>query len=110
MTQAAIKPVQVGDIFTYTWGYDQTNVEFYQVVRISEKSAWLVEIGTTSVKTTGWASDKVIPNPTDIRKPKPIVKRIQIATWSKEPYHYFSMDHGSLRPWDEKPEHRSWYA
>lgn len=33
--------VKVGDIFTASWGYDQTNVDFFQVIEL---------VGTTSVR------------------------------------------------------------
>lgn len=33
--------VQVGDIYRTSWGYDQTNVEFFEVVRVTGASAVL---------------------------------------------------------------------
>lgn len=36
--------VQAGDIFYTSWGYEQTNVEFYQVIRATEKTVWVREI------------------------------------------------------------------
>lgn len=37
--------VQVGDIFEMTWGYDQTNVDFFQVVKLcGEKSCRVVQV------------------------------------------------------------------
>lgn len=35
---------QVGAIWHTSWGYDQTNVEFFEVVRESESSVWLRRI------------------------------------------------------------------
>jgi hypothetical protein len=35
----------VGSVWYTSWGYDQTNVEFFQVVRETEKSIWLRRIG-----------------------------------------------------------------
>lgn len=47
MTTAVIEKqvVKVGDIFYTSWGYDQTNVEFFKVVRATEKSIWVQETG-----------------------------------------------------------------
>ena len=42
--QYPIKP-KVGDIFYTSWGYDQTNVEFFKVVRVSASSVWVQETG-----------------------------------------------------------------
>ena len=36
--------VQVGDIFQSSWGYDQTNVSFFQVISVTEKSAKVREV------------------------------------------------------------------
>ena len=38
---------EVGQIWNTSWGYDQTNVEFFQVVRESDKSIWLRRITST---------------------------------------------------------------
>lgn len=35
----AMKDIKVGDIFSASWGYDQTNVDFFQVVEIVGKSS-----------------------------------------------------------------------
>ena len=40
------RPVSVGDIFSTSWGYDQTNVEFFEVVRVTKASAVLRRIGS----------------------------------------------------------------
>lgn len=47
MTTATIEKqaVKVGDIFFTSWGYDQTNVEFYKVVRCTDKTVWVQETG-----------------------------------------------------------------
>jgi hypothetical protein len=44
MQNQKINPVQVGDIFVYSWGYEQTNVNFYQVISTTPKTMKLVEI------------------------------------------------------------------
>lgn len=53
---------QVGDMFVYSWGYDQTNVDAFQVVRVTEKSMWLRAIRTADVPgTQGFMCSKVVP-------------------------------------------------
>lgn len=53
--------VKVGDIFYRSWGYDQTNVNFYQVVELSPsgKTAKLREIGKVYQDETGGPHDRV---------------------------------------------------
>lgn len=40
-------PYAVGSVWYTSWGYDQTNVEFYLVVRESKASVWVQQIGAT---------------------------------------------------------------
>jgi hypothetical protein len=39
-----VKEPLIGTIWATSWGYDQTNVEFFQVIRETEKSVWVREI------------------------------------------------------------------
>jgi hypothetical protein len=50
---AAPAPVAVGDIFRNSWGYDQTNVDYYQVVRVTAKSVSVRPICQKRVEDTG---------------------------------------------------------
>ncbi len=54
--------VKVGDIFVESWGYDQTNINFYEVVDVTRSSVRIVEIQKSRVEGTGY-SDKVVPLP-----------------------------------------------
>ena len=40
-------PYSVGSVWYTSWGYDQTNVEFYTVVRETAASVWLVPMSAT---------------------------------------------------------------
>ena len=79
------KPVEVGDVFSASWGYDQTNVDFYEVVGItpSGKSVRLRAIGSHV------ANSREYPNPgayiTTGRSSKPLTRRIKVG-WKGEPY------------------------
>jgi len=55
-----VKP-KVGDILYSSWGYDQTNIEFFKVVKVSDFSVWIQEIGKKVVEVTGWAHQNVVP-------------------------------------------------
>ena len=45
--------IVVGGFMRSSWGYDQTNVDFYKVVRRTEKTVWLLEVQAESV----WSED-----------------------------------------------------
>ena len=54
--------VKVGDIFHYSWGWEQTNCEFLQVIeKPSPKTVIVARIGYEIVKETSWASADVRP-------------------------------------------------
>jgi hypothetical protein len=46
--KAFVHSVKEGDIFRTCWGYDQTNVEFFEVVEVKGKHAILREVETVS--------------------------------------------------------------
>ena len=52
---------KVGDILYSSWGYDQTNIEFFKVVKVSEFSVWIQKVGSKVVEVTGWAHQNVAP-------------------------------------------------
>lgn len=44
---------KIGDLLRTSWGYDQTNVEFFKIVRVLDKSVEVVAIGGKHVKSEG---------------------------------------------------------
>ena len=46
--------VKVGDVFQMSWGYDQTNNDFFQVVGVTAKKVRIVEVAPSY--TTEWAT------------------------------------------------------
>lgn len=60
--------VKEGDMFYSSWGYDQTNIDFYVVVKkTSATGVVLQQVGCDVVKTVDWCSYNV-----KINKNKPI--------------------------------------
>jgi hypothetical protein len=43
---AWVNPLKVGEILHSSWGYDQTNVEFYVVTKVSGKRVWIRQIAS----------------------------------------------------------------
>lgn len=51
-----------GAIFEYSWGYDQTNIDYFQVVRRSGSTVWVRPINGKSIPgSEGFMSDRVVP-------------------------------------------------
>ena len=91
-----IKNLKVGDVLVNSWGYDQTNVDFYQVIKVGERSFTIRPIASKFDKTQSRSagSDSVLPD-IDNFTGEPKVKTS------------FSTDYGYLHKWDGSPEHQT---
>jgi len=59
---------KVGDVFYASWGYDQTNIDFYKIVELKGKTmAKLVPIGAKTVSSNP-PQEMVVANPDYIRE------------------------------------------
>lgn len=69
-------PYKIGDLLYDTWGYEQTNVEFYEVVEVKGMTITIQELGHISVEGTEY-QDSVNVKPDRNKKiSAPIVKRL----------------------------------
>jgi hypothetical protein len=97
--------IAIGTIFESSWGYDQTNVDFYKVTGKTAKFITLQKVGSKIVQETGWAESVVIPGETEIGKP--FKRKVQTFAWGV----YVSIsDYASASPWAGKPVRQSSYA
>ena len=62
--RAAIK---VGDVYVASWGYDQTNVDFYEVIEIRGSRVLMAAIDSAA-KETGFMSGQCVPLPGQRKK------------------------------------------
>jgi hypothetical protein len=53
---------EVGMILLSSWGYEQTNIEFFKVVKVSGKSVWIQAVKSQIVRQTGYLSEEVVPS------------------------------------------------
>jgi hypothetical protein len=60
---------KVGELLRTCWGYDQTNVEYFEVVEVKGKYVWLREIAQKRVET-GFMCGKTVPLPGQYLKPR----------------------------------------
>lgn len=51
--------LKVGDVLEASWGYDQTNVDFYKVVKATAKTVWLKSLKQTYVSAASSLSEFV---------------------------------------------------
>lgn len=104
--------IKVGDILEDSWGYEQTNVEFYLVTKIiSACKIEIVELGhkQSDFESHGMACN-VVPD-LDRRIGEPIQKMVSQGSWEKQnnQWHVKINDSVSLTAWDGRPCYCSWY-
>ena len=56
--------LEVGDVLRSSWGYDQTNIDYYEVTAvIGKRMVEVQEIGSENVEYTGYMTGKSVPRP-----------------------------------------------
>ena len=101
---------KIGDILDCSWGYDQTNVDFYQVVGLTPKSVRIRRINSTCKESSGYMSGQSTP-----AKPITYSANSQLMTKRFSPadklgYSVNITSYSSAFLWDGKPKYTSWYA
>ena len=104
-----------GDIVYDSWGYEQTNIDFYQVLKADKKSLTLTKIGSSYAKNqpTGNSpmSAHVVPDPSH-KIGKPFKKIIQVSICNNVPNFRISSKYGSFSKYIAGSQgiYESWYA
>ncbi len=96
--------LKVGDILYTSWGYDQTNVDFYEVVEVMDKAVRIREIEGKVVSESA-GSERVVAEPGKY-KGLPMLKRVgrgdcvgiasyaSACKWDGRPLHQTAMGYG----------------
>lgn len=104
--------MKAGDIYYASWGYDQTNVDYYKVAAVHGKTmATLVPIGSKLVQDDG-PTTHVVPDPDYIREWDVLLgdgasegKRKRLSK-----HGCFSLRHTNAYPWNGKPKYETGYG
>jgi len=91
-------PVKVNDIFYSSWGYDQTNIDFYMVVDVTKSSVKVVAIGEDRTYT-GPMQGNCVPN-LSAKGNKIITKRLNY--YNNKPSFKIA-SYASAYPWNGQP-------
>jgi hypothetical protein len=110
-TPEMLNSVREGMIFYTSWGYDQTNIDFYQVTRVSGKFAWLREVvgycPANMQKPTSYDSSYTMAQKDSfVKDSKEMKKRIQFGSNGEPHFRIASYAYASL--WDGRPKQYSW--
>ncbi len=91
--------VAVGDFFYDSWGYDQTNIDFYEVVGLTGASVKVREVRSKVVGSNG-SQEEVVPVPGGFTGPS-MTKRIQ--NYGSTPS-FTVNSFSAASKWDGKPK------
>ena len=101
--KATDRGLEIGDVLVSSWGYDQTNVDFYQVVNTYGKFGVVLRIIAASLRDTGFMCGQSKPI-SDNFKGEPFKKMAKNGSIRMASYAY-------ARKTDPQKEHyTSWYA
>ena len=101
--------LSAGDILVRSWGYDQTNIDFYVVTRRTPKTVTVREIGKTSQYNNETMTSVVMPSPGHFDG-EPQRKKIQYYNGQVCLNAGQYSGSGSLRKWNGKPQTATHYA
>jgi hypothetical protein len=109
---AWVPAMKAGDILYGSWGYDQTNVEFVEVIEVKGKRALVREVchDIASANGYGGMAADVVPLPgvyMDGKSFEAVWKPILMNGYGESiKWH----DYCHLIKWDGRPKYKSWYA
>lgn len=105
MQRKAGEICKTGDIVCSTWGYEQTNVNFYQVVKVSGQMATLQAIGSAKAESEWSNNDSwyVVAAPS-VRLAEPFKRKIKVYGNLNNLSYGFSINSYSYASlWNGKP-------
>lgn len=102
--------VKVDDIFCYSWGYDQTNIEWFQVLSLTKsgKSATFRKVKKIEVPKADLMCGTTTPDRNNFsERDLPFTKRIKLSSYGEL---VVKMDYSSMVRWNGEPKHYSTWA
>lgn len=99
--------MKIGDILECSWGYDQTNVDFYKVLKVSNGWATVQAIGTDETYDNSYGFMTGVARPDYNKTGKTFRRKIQ--NWGNGDSISINT-YSSANIWDGKPARTSHYA
>ena len=98
-----LNKVEVGSIFSCSWGYDQTNVDFYEVVKTTKAMVFIRELLQEVVTSDDRAGNRMIPIKGAYASDEVLRKKLQSSSYDPHYVKINSYSWASL--WDGKPKY-----
>jgi uncharacterized protein (TIGR02996 family) len=84
-----VNPYHVGDLLYHSWGYDETHIDFAQIVKVGPRSVTVRRIAARTVRTVGWCHTVVAPDRDHfLSEHKPKTLTVQVKGWQGKVSHY----------------------
>lgn len=100
--------LKTGDIIVESWGYEQTNVNFYQVIAVNGKQTITIREICATYEETGFMQGTCIPRKDVFTNDSLLMKKRVYKFGTSERVNIRS--YSSAQKWDGKPEFCSWYG
>lgn len=108
------KKFEVGGFASYSWGYDQTNVDWFKVVRRNEKSVWFVPVpGQKGYSGSMHGESVPVDEPILVKRDWKMVdgdyQQVEMSSEFRKAVkggydsEIASGDFGIIKPWDGQP-------
>jgi len=101
-------PAKVGDILVESWGYDQTNIDYYQVVKVNKKSVQIRAINSHYLESDHFIQDKVKPAKNSFKDEKALTKIVKGGSSNDKNDYYVKMSsYSTASLWDNRPNYQT---
>lgn len=97
--------IQIGTIVYNTWGYEQTNVDFYEVVKSSRCFVWLQQLSADKTETLSMQGTTAPVPGTRAGK----ISKHKVSSFDRSRV-AIKFEHGTGTIWDGEPKRFSSYA
>lgn len=113
---------KIGEILYASWGYEQTNLDFYKVVAVTEKTVRIVEVSMKMKNQNAYSGmSRMVSYDTTTAKPversyeikdqvKGDIKKISTYECKGETYYQIRLKHANLYKYNGEELYESWYA
>ena len=90
-----------------SWGYEQTNIDFWQIIDVKNKATLILqEVATKVVDSDGGRCDFVIPDKNN-KIGEPFTKRIRVADLEKNQVFVKVSQYDYATLWDGNPKYQT---
>lgn len=107
-------PAKVGEILISTWGYEQTNVDFYQVTKVTGRMITIREIAHKTVPGSTYSHGmacEVVASPGVFLEGKPEIKKlVGVSQYKPSEYSVKLTSYSWATLWNGESAYMSWYA